>query len=399
MTDPQPAQSAVVVTPPPNAKRWWNPKFWMGMNFSAWMRLLIRNRCQVNPGNWYVAAIDTVVTPGHSLLGGLQQLIYGRGVARTAISEPPLFIIGHWRSGTTLLHELLIRDQQFAYSDTLHCLVPNHFLLSERILRRWFRWVVPSERAMDNMRLSWENPQEEEFALANLGLPSPYLTIAFPNHGPVDQQYLTLRDLEPRQLERWKAGYLHFLKCLTYRNPKRLVLKSPTNTARVRVLAEMFPGAKFVHIKRNPYTVFASTVHLWKSLYKVQGLQNPTFDGLEEHVFETYMAMYRALEDDLPGLADNQYYELAYEELTATPLGELRAIYDRLGLEGYTASEPAFHEYLAGVKDYKTNRYQMSDAIRSAIATRWAEPIARYGYADTPDHQEAQALVAAQSAG
>jgi hypothetical protein len=382
MTSASPAATgSTVATPPPNRKRWFNPKCWMGMNFPAWAGLLVRNRCAVNPGNWYVAAIDTVVTPCHSLLGGVQSLVYGRGLARTKIERPPLFIIGHWRSGTTLLHELLIRDKQFAYPDTLHCLVPNHFLLSEGILRRYFRWVVPSERAMDKMRLSWENPQEEEFALANLGVPSPYLTIAFPNRGPVYQEYLTLRDITPRQLEKWKASYLGFLRRILYRQPnKRLLLKSPTNTARVRVLAEMFPGAQFVHIKRDPYTVFASTVHLWKSLYTTQGLQKPNFEGLEEHVFETYMTMYRALEEDLPLLKDNQYYELPYEKLTANPLGELEAIYQKLSLGGFEDSRPAFEEYLSGVKGYQTNRYEMSEEMRDQIATRWAEPIARYGY-------------------
>jgi hypothetical protein len=40
---------------------------------------------------------------------------------------------------------------------------------------------------------------------------------------------------------------------------KRLVLKSPPHTARVRLLREIFPGAKFVHISRDPYEIYQST--------------------------------------------------------------------------------------------------------------------------------------------
>src|SRR6202011_3820426 len=134
--------------------------------------------------------------------------------------------------------------------------------------------------------------QEDEFALCMLGQPSPYLTIAFPNRPPQDQEYLDLEGLPPKALARWKQTFLRFLQQLTYKNPKRLILKSPPHTCRIKVLLEMFPDARFVHIVRNPYVVFPSTVNLWKSLYQKHGLQVPTFAGLEDHVFDTYTRMY-----------------------------------------------------------------------------------------------------------
>jgi hypothetical protein len=43
------------------------------------------------------------------------------------------------------------------------------------------------------MAAGWDRPQEDEFALANLGVPSPYLAWAFPHHGPVNDEYLDER--------------------------------------------------------------------------------------------------------------------------------------------------------------------------------------------------------------
>ena len=43
------------------------------------------------------------------------------------------------------------------------------------------------------MAAGWDRPQEDEFALCNMGVRSPYLTIAFPNHPPQDQDYLDFR--------------------------------------------------------------------------------------------------------------------------------------------------------------------------------------------------------------
>ena len=83
--------------------------------------------------------------------------------------------------GTTLLHELLIRDPRHAFPTTYECLVPHHFLMTESWLPKLLWWMMPSRRPMDNMPAGWDRPQEDEFALCLLGQPSPYERIAFPN--------------------------------------------------------------------------------------------------------------------------------------------------------------------------------------------------------------------------
>ena len=89
-------------------------------------------------------------------------------------------MIGHWRSGTTLLHELLVRDPRHTYPDTYACFAPNHFLVSGWWMKPCLKVLLPSQRPIDNMPAGWDHPQEDEFALCNMGVPSPYLTIIFP---------------------------------------------------------------------------------------------------------------------------------------------------------------------------------------------------------------------------
>src|SRR5204863_6827505 len=143
--------------------------------------------CAIHPAYLYIAGTVTGVSCCHTALRYIQDQWYGSRVDRTPIREAPLFIIGHWRSGTTLLHELLILDQRHTFPNTYQCLAPNHFLLTERVFSRLFGFLLPSRRPMDNMAAGWDKPQEDEFALCMLGQPSPYLTIAFPNHPPQDQ--------------------------------------------------------------------------------------------------------------------------------------------------------------------------------------------------------------------
>ena len=257
--------------------RLWYFRFWNGINAGGWYRLLWRNRFAVAPRCVAMALIISAISIINSLLGAVQALLFGRKVARTRIEEPPIFIIGHWRSGTTLLHELLVLDERYSYPDTYCCYSPNHFLISSWCIPWLFGFLLPSRRPMDNMAAGWKRPQEDEFALCNMGVPSPYLTIAFSNRPPQYEEYLDLQDVPPEDLARWKGALLWFLKCVTLRNPKRLVLKSPPHTARIRVLLELFPDARFVHVVRDPCVIFPSTINLWRRHYRDQGLQVPKY--------------------------------------------------------------------------------------------------------------------------
>jgi hypothetical protein len=363
-----------------SAAREWTPHIWEGMDFLAWARLLVRNRFRVHPAYWHVAVIVSFVSLFHTLLRFLQDAIYGRRLRHTVLRHPPLFIVGHWRTGTTLLHELLILDSRHAYPNTYQCLEPNHFLLTERLFKRAFWFLMPSQRPMDNMPAGFDRPQEDEFALAMMGQPSPYLTIAFPNHPPQDLQALDLEQLRPLRRTAWKRGFLNFLKKIALKDPRRLVLKSPTHSCRIPTLLELFPDAQFVHIVRDPHVVYPSTVNLWKTLYTTHGLQKPHFRGLEDYVFETFNHLYAQLEEGRKRVPPGNYHEVRYEDLVAEPVQEMRKLYDKLGLGGFEEVRPALEKFLAGFKEYKTNRYPTTDELRAKIDERWGHVIRRYGY-------------------
>jgi hypothetical protein len=246
---------------------------------------------------------------------------------------------------------------------------------------------------MDNMPAGWDRPQEEEFALCNLGVPSPYLTIAFPNHGPQYEEYLTLDGLGPAELDRWKKALLTFLRQITYLRQKtntgevacqRIVLKSPPHTCRIKTLLEIFPQARFVHIVRDPFVLYASTFNLWKTLYRKHGLQRPTYEGLEEHVLRTFERMYEKFEAERDRIAADRFCEVHYEELVRDPISCMRAIYEKLDLGDFEAILPALEQYVASTEGYQTNKYELSDEARRQVSRRWSDFIRRYGYAPQP---------------
>jgi hypothetical protein len=357
----------------------WAAPVWIGCNFSAWTRLLIRNRFAVDWSRWHFAVLYTFVSVVNSCLGLLQKIVFSSRVAKTTIADPPIFIVGHWRTGTTLLHELLVLDDRYTGPTGYECVAPQHFLLTERFAP-WVGFMVSKHRAMDDMDLSLHHPQEDEFVWCMQGQPSPYLTLAFPNRPPQHERYLDLEQLTSRELEAWKRTLVKFVQQLYFRRGKAVILKNPNHSFRIKVLLDIFPQAKFIHIIRDPYVVYPSSIHLLKSLSRVHSLQRPTFEGLDERVLATYVDLYRKLEEGRELVDPSRFYELRYEDLIADPEGQLRRLYEHLGLGGFEQFRPRLRQYLADHADYETNTYELTAQQRAIIAERWGEVIHRYRY-------------------
>ena len=313
----------------------------------------------------------------------MQRFAYGRKVAQTEIEKPPVFVIGHWRSGTTLLHELLALDGRFSYPSTYDCFCPHHFLLSRPYLRWFVSAVLPKHRPMDQMVNGVDLPQEDEFALCTLGAPTPYFRVAFPNGPAVHEEFFDLESVDPEKLDHFRGALTYFLQALTYRDKKQLILKSPPHTGRIGRLSKWYEGSKFIHISRSPFEIFPSTVRLWKALDTVQGLQKPRYDDetLHELIFNGYDRMYGGYFRHSQQLIDqDQLVEIRYEDLIAKPLETIEAVYKHLDIGDFESVVPKIEKYFAHRKDYKANKNPIDESLAAMIKERWQQYIQRYDY-------------------
>lgn len=365
-----------------NAYPWYSPRFWHGLRTTDWLKLVVKHRFRIHPFKWPMAAIISGFAPGNSVAALVQELIYGRYIRNTRIETPPVFIVGHWRSGTTLLHELLHLDSRFATPTTYQCMAAHHTLVTDWWLTPYVGWVIPKQRPMDNMAAGWHRPQEDEFALLSLGAPTPYQRMAFPNDRPDCSALLNLDEADPADVERLKSALTWFMQMITMTNKqKQLLLKSPPHTGRVGHFARWFPGAKFIHIARHPFSLFPSTMRLWESLDDVQALQMPHHRHDAEYVHDCYERMYRGYEKQRKEIPAGDLYELKYEDLVKDPVGECEKIYEQLNLGNFEPARKKIAAHMETQKDFKTNKHQRMDAQTEAeIRRRWAGYFERFGY-------------------
>jgi len=295
----------------------------------------------------------------------------------------PVFIVGHWRSGTTHLYNLLSQSPQFAYVSPVAAGLPWDFLVLGRLLRPLLRRALPAGRFIDRVAVRPDSPQEDEIALASMQEVSYYHGIYFPRHlRRNDDAGVFFDGCSPAQIRRWQQSLRHLLDKLAIEQPgQRPLIKNPVYTARVGLLRQMWPQARFIHIHRNPYTVFQSTRNFYHALLPQLALQPYQGADIDALILERYPRMMDALLDDAAHLPQDAFVEVRFEDFEHAPLAEVERIYRTLGLPGFDGDCEAFQAYLEGTADYRKNRYRFPEADRQRVERHWGRFIERWGYA------------------
>ena len=321
--------------------------------------------------------------PWNSVLYRISEAKYRRAAEALPLKQPPVFVIGHWRTGTTFLHDLFSVDPNLAYPTTYECFFPHHFLLTENTLPKLMKVLLPKKRPQDDVPVGFDRPQEEEFGMLMLGEGTPYVTHAWPRFGPADTNYLDFKGLSEADRKKWADAYMWLYRRLALKHGgKPLVMKTPANAARLKLLTKLFPDARFIYLARDPLHVFPSTVKLWRALYSTQGLHNPPYlDGwLDDYVLDMFARLTEDYEADRHVVPADRLIELRYEDLVKDPMATMRDIYARLDIGDFAAAEAPMRAYLDAQKEHRISEYEMPAELKRKIVERLAPYIDRFSY-------------------
>ena len=245
------------------------------------------------------------------------------------------------------------------------------------------RGLLPKKRPQDDVPVGFDRPQEEEFGMMMLGEGTPYLTHAWPRFGPADTEYLDFKGVPEAEQKQWADAYMWFYRRLLLKHGgKRLVMKTPANAARLKLLTKLFPDARYVYLARNPLNVFPSTVKLWRALYSVQGLHNPpNLDPwLDDYVLDMFARLTEDYEEDKHLIPKDRLVEMRYEDFVKDPVASMRDIYQRLDIPNFEQAEAPMREFLAERSEHKVSRYELPPALKRKVIDRLKPYIDRFGY-------------------
>lgn len=336
----------------------------------------------ISPRNLDKALLATALSMITSPLRLAERALFRPRIESTTITQPPLFILGHWRTGTTFLHSLLTQDQDTGYVTLFQTLAPDAFFVGQKTLQPLLALRAPKTRPMDNVLIEMEGPQEEEFAMAHSSGLSFYVGWYFPDAmEQLFEKYALLDGLSGDELADWQSSYTYLLKAATrHADGKRLVVKNPVNTCRIGALLELFPDAKFVHICRDPYAVYKSALHLFHSVLDLVSLQTIDDAQIERYVLKFYRRMMKRYLEERGRIPAGNLVEVRYEDLVADPVAETDRIYAELGLPGWEAAREDVRAYAHSQRGYAKNLFAMRPRDIQKVEEHWKFVIDAWGY-------------------
>jgi hypothetical protein len=332
------------------------------------LKLLRRNR--ISPAALPRLAPILWVGAWSSLWNRREEARFGAQLRDAPVPRDPIIIVGHWRTGSTFLHQLFTLDPRLTAPTTLQCVLPGAFLTAGRYVEPVMRRTLSSTRPMDQVRLAPDEPHEDEFALLRLIEHSTLERLIFPEsvrYFLLDQEPRFLREAE---VEAWSAALTGFVKKVAFAAGRRVVLKNPFHSVRVSLLRELFPEARFVHIRRDPLAVIPSTQRMWAILGKSLTLGRWWGPPRMEEIVEVYQTMLATLEQDLAALPAGRCVEVGFAELEADPVRALRNLYAGIDLPFEPEHEPRVRTFLEGLRTYRKNKYSLDPEVASMIRER-----------------------------
>ncbi len=357
--------------PDPSARR-----HYLNLSGAAWRQLRRNWRLPLSP----ILFWETYV-PGSllSLSGRLQRATYSAKLSQVRLDNS-LVILGYWRSGTTLLHELLSLDRGRCYPTTYAAMNPHHFLMTEASALS--RDMPAVRRPMDDMEIRPSSPQEDEFALLAMGARSPYEALLTPSRLPEALLLGDPRDLGPSAQRAWREAFLEFARGAVLRGGGRpLALKSPTHGYRVVTLRELLPNARFVVIARNPATNFESVVRMWRRMFETYSFEPiPPEDEIRRAVLSDRPRFESKLAEGIAGLPESRLAILRYEDLVANPLSECERLYRQLELGDFDSVRPTIAAELDRRRDYRSQSKPPGLEWRAKLNESWSVVFERYNY-------------------
>ena len=302
-----------------------------------------------------------------------EKLVVARARANTPPAPAPLFILGHWRSGTTHLYNIMSKAD-FGFVPPIATGLPWDFIVMGRLFGPLLERALPEHRYIDNIPVLPDSPQEDEIALANMTPLSFYHALYFPkNFDHLFQQGIFFKGCSPQQIEGWQHAFVMLMEKLYLHQNKRMLIKNPVYTARLSMLRTMMPEAQYIHINRNPYDIFVSMRNFYKKLFTQFALQPYEHVNIDKVIFETYTTMMTRLRKDAAGLSESRFIELRYEDLEVDPIGQIEMIYRQLDIADIETARPKLEAYLSTIKTYQKNKFDIDDETAKLIERHWGD--------------------------
>lgn len=260
--------------------------------------------------------------------------------------DSPVFIVGHARSGTTLMHRLMSADgTRFSYFLYWEMFFPS--LLQKKLIRglggldrallggffnrklvAWDDKTFGPYRHMHNMSL-W-NAEEDCFAMASAFVTQQW-SLEVPMMDVIDVFHV---DQMGARRRRWMRHYRALVKrqLLLNGTDKTHLSKNPIMSGWVDALIEEFPDARFVVMVRDPGECIPSCLKLVELTWKGKGWQREDYRESLRMLTDISFDHFHNPPAVLAAHPEISHIAVDYRQLTSSPREMVHQVYQALAM-------------------------------------------------------------------
>lgn len=304
----------------------------------------------------------------------LEILIYDRRIKSHTLKNDPIFIIGHWRSGTSFLQTLLTKDANNLSTTIYKFIFSDNYYLTESWLKKPLNKLSKYfniKYSFQRLPMNFDIPGELDPGLcANCSDHAYTWGHLFPkSYEKWFNRYIIINDDKIAQA--WVDEYDYLIRKLSFQNKnKQIVIKSPGDTGRISVLLNKYPKAKFIYMHRDPIEVFHSTFNLWQIILKENSFQTINKDKIAEYIISSYKKLLINFLDQKKNMPNSQLIEIEFNDIQENTIQVLSRIYAVLNLGSLPIED--INSFLSNNKDYKVNSYATSEELKSMLQVEWS---------------------------
>ncbi len=338
-----------------------------GASLGNLFRLLHRNHRNISASSLPRILFLAQSAIWSTVFSTIEHLRYSGRIKSWNYPGDPLFIVGHWRTGSTYLHQLLSLHPALHAPTLLQVAIPNGFIVGEPFYKPVFKTLLSDHRPMDNVKMGMNEPQEEEYAWLRLLRGSPLEKVVFPEHSSFFLNNAVSFGPEGRSAAEWETVIKGWFRKLSGFSGKRIISKNPFNSFRIFWLKSIFPEARFIHIVRHPYKVIPSSIHMWTIISRQNSLSGRTMEPSIEEISRFYNLTLRKTEEESAHLSKDEMITIRFEDLLRQPLNVLSDLCEQVKLPVSDLFTAQVLRYSSGLSKYQNNSYFLTNEDKQLI--------------------------------
>lgn len=312
--------------------------------------------------------------------------------------QAPVFIVGNFRSGSTLLQRLMARDERFTSMN-----VAEIYIAPTLTQRKFWKLVAAVDKAvfggrgrryLDTRDKAWLDtiqmhkvglftPDEDEGLLITIWA-TMFLQFVFPAMEDLPPYDRFDEELPQEQRQRIMGFYRAIIRRHLYDKGgnKIYLAKSPAHSARIDSLLEFFPDARIIYLARNPMRLVPSALNFFGYIWSYMGIPDGA-KRFQRAMFRQIKYWYLYPMQRFKEISPQNYFVIKYNELVASIEPHIEKIYAWMGMPITDNFRDVIHQVVKANHAYESDNVYTYDDLglsRELIASEFHEVFELFGF-------------------